>query len=416
MIKKILVVTLVLITGYSYAQEGTTSPYSFYGIGLQKFKGTVENRSMGGLSMLSDSIHLNLQNPAAYGDLRLTAYTIGTTYGKYSIENETASSSKDNATIEYLGLGIPMGKFGLGFGVIPSTAVGYDLISLEGSETERRFTGRGGLNKVYVSAGINLNENLSVGLDFNYNFGNIETKAILRNPDLERGTREINSSDLSGVGFAIGINYKSLITEKLELTASIVSRPSSKLSSDNSRELATVNVDNFGREIVFESQNISVADSDLDLPAELKIGTGIGEPKKWFVGAEFNFQDTENFSDRISGNNDNNVSYENALSYKMGGYFIPKFNSLTSYFNRVVYRAGIRYEKTGLNINNQSIDEFGISFGVGLPVGSLFSNANLGFEYGQRGRTDFGLVRENFFNFSVSLSLNDKWFRQLKFN
>ena len=416
MIKKILVLVLVLLAGYSYAQEGTTSPYSFYGIGLQKFKGTVENRSMGGLSILSDSIHLNLQNPAAYGELKLTAYSLGASYGKYSIENESESSSKDNATIDYLGLGIPAGKFGFGFGVIPSTAVGYDLISTDENDVERRFTGRGGLNKVYLSAGVKLNENLSVGLDFNYNFGNIETKSILRDPDVQRGTREINSSDLSGVSFGLGINYQSMITDELQLTASIVSRPSTKLTSENSRELATVVIDNFGRENVFDRQNVTVGDSDLDLPAELKIGTGIGQPKKWFVGMEYNFQDTENLSDRISANNSDNVRYENASSYKLGGYFIPKYNSLTSYFNRVVYRAGIRYEQTGLNINNQSIDEFGISFGVGLPVGSLFSNANLGFEYGQRGQTDFGLVKENFFNFSLSLSLNDKWFRQLKFN
>ena len=69
MIKKILVIILAHVAITSYAQEGTSSPYSFYGIGIPKFKGTVENRSMGGLSVLADSIHLNLQNPASYGEL-----------------------------------------------------------------------------------------------------------------------------------------------------------------------------------------------------------------------------------------------------------------------------------------------------------------------------------------------------------
>jgi hypothetical protein len=31
-----------------FAQEGTASPYSYYGIGDVRFKGTVENRSMAG--------------------------------------------------------------------------------------------------------------------------------------------------------------------------------------------------------------------------------------------------------------------------------------------------------------------------------------------------------------------------------
>jgi hypothetical protein len=67
-------------------------------------------------------------------------------------------------------------------------------------------------------------------------------------------------------------------------------------------------------------------------------------------------------------------------------------------------------------VNNESIDELGISFGVGVPVGRLFSNANIGFEIGQRGTTSSNLVQENFFNISLSLSLNDRWFEKRKFN
>ena len=63
MLKQIIFAVMLLITGVSIAQNGTTSPYSYFGIGEQKFKGTAENRSMGGLSVYSDSIHLNFQNP-----------------------------------------------------------------------------------------------------------------------------------------------------------------------------------------------------------------------------------------------------------------------------------------------------------------------------------------------------------------
>ena len=45
-----------------FSQSGSLSPYSFYGIGENTFKGTMENRSMGGLNVYSDSIHLNLTN------------------------------------------------------------------------------------------------------------------------------------------------------------------------------------------------------------------------------------------------------------------------------------------------------------------------------------------------------------------
>jgi hypothetical protein len=47
MIKKIIV-ALVCFLSLVFAQEGTASPYSYYGIGDVRFKGTVENRSMAG--------------------------------------------------------------------------------------------------------------------------------------------------------------------------------------------------------------------------------------------------------------------------------------------------------------------------------------------------------------------------------
>jgi hypothetical protein len=98
--------------------------------------------------------------------------------------------------------------------------------------------------------------------------------------------------------------------------------------------------------------------------------------------------------------------------YRIGGFFIPRYNSLTSYWHRAVYRLGVRYEETGINLRGENINEYGISFGVGLPVGRLFSNINIGFELGSKGTTSQGLVKENFFNTFISLSLNDRWFEK----
>ena len=55
-------------------------------------------------------------------------------------------------------------------------------------------------------------------------------------------------------------------------------------------------------------------------------------------------------------------------------------------------------------------NEFGISFGLGIPAGGLFSNVNTTVEFGKRGTTNEDLVEENFVNFQLSLSLNDRWF------
>ncbi|RZV70613.1 MAG: hypothetical protein EX254_00370, partial [Flavobacteriaceae bacterium] len=155
-------------------------------------------------------------------------------------------------------------------------------------------------------------------------------------------------------------------------------------------------------------------ETDQILPSRVSFGIGLGQPKKWFMGAEYASQKTSQFSNRIF--TIENATFEDASTFSFGGFYIPKYNSLSSYLQRVVYRAGIRFENTGLNINTESINEFGISFGVGLPVGRAFSNANLGFEIGKRGTTNQNLIQENFFNFSLSLSLNDRWFVKRKYD
>jgi long-subunit fatty acid transport protein len=70
MIKKIIVSACLLLSLVSFAQEGTASPYSYYGIG--DVRGTVENRSMAGVAVEQDSIHINLQNPASFANLKMT--------------------------------------------------------------------------------------------------------------------------------------------------------------------------------------------------------------------------------------------------------------------------------------------------------------------------------------------------------
>ena len=116
------------------SQNNTSSPYSFYGIGSLDFKGTSENRAMGGLSVYNDSIHMNFKNPASYtgknmfsfnNEGRLVKFTVGLGHTETDLKTSSSNSETANTSFEYLGLNIPMGKFGLGFGLIPYSSVGY---------------------------------------------------------------------------------------------------------------------------------------------------------------------------------------------------------------------------------------------------------------------------------------------------
>lgn len=420
------------------AQEGTTSPYSFYGIGSLKLKGTVENRSMGGLSIYTDSIHVNLRNPASFAgnnmkvyneESRVVKFTVGGQYSSTNLKTSSASDKAKATTFDYLALSVPMGKFGLGFGLLPYTSVGYKLESNQIVNSEEvlgsRFRGEGGVNKVFLALAYQINKDLSVGVDASYNFGKITNSVIQFSYDddanlLAYQSRETNESELSGLNFNLGLSYKPMLTDKLQLTSALTYSPKSDITSRNERVFSTIIISSLGQEVVVNDLDADLASQGLDkteltLPSKTAIGVGIGEPRKWFVGAEYTLLKASEFSNRLFDVNPNS-SFEDASTVSIGGFYIPKYNSFNRYWKRVTYRAGVRYENSGLKINNESINEFGISFGVGLPVGRMFSNANLGFEFGQRGTTSQNLVQENFFNFQLSLSLNDRWFVKRKYN
>ena len=421
MIKKLIVPAFLIFTVISFAQQGTASPYSFYGIGDVKFKGTAENRAMGGLTIFSDSIHLNFQNPASYTSLKLTTFSLGGTYLTTKLKTSSQSENARRTAMDYLAVGLPLGKFGVGFGLMPYSSVGYNIQSRISATTTplvtpaqiKKFTGNGGLNKVFAGAGYAFTPNFSAGLDFSYNFGKIETYSLRFVEGLQYGSREKNLSDMSGVTFTAGLNYKTKINSKLSGFGSLTYSPESNLKATNERNIATIQYSTSGSEIIIDPVDINVDDTNIKMPSKLALGFGIGQNKKWMLGTEVTFQQSSGMGNRF--NDITKVKFENAIKYNIGGFYIPNYTSFSKYFQKITYRAGLRYENTGLIINNKSINDLGVTAGFGLPIIGVFSNINIGVEYGKRGTTSANLVQENYTNITIGLSLNDKWFQKKRF-
>ncbi len=419
MLKNTLLLFVALISLQVAAQNGTASPYSYYGIGELKFKGTVENKNMGGINVFADSIHLNLQNPAALGKLKLTTFTVGGNQNFTDLNTSSDKASSATTTIDYVALGLPMGKLAMSFGLMPYSSVGYKTGFTDHQTAEvgdGRYTGSGGVNKVFIAAGYNLFKDFSVGVDVNYSFGEIKNEAAIITGG-QYNTQETNTSKLSGLGVNFGAHYTSTLSKKLQLTTSATYSPIANLDSKNTRSTSSILFSNGGFAVARDTREEDLAilgleETTFSLPSKISLGVGLGSPNKWFAGVNYTSLSTSKLNNRTFANP--NVSYTDATQYAVGGFYIPKYNSLTSYFNRVTYRAGIRYQDTGLIIENENINEFGISFGMSLPVGPQFSNVNIGVEYGSRGTTNATLVKENFINLNISLSLNDKWFQKRK--
>jgi hypothetical protein len=409
MIKKIIVSFGLLFALSSNAQEGTSSPYSFYGIGDVKFKGTVENRSMGGVSVFSDSIHLNLQNPAHFASLKLTTFSIGGSSLNTNLKTENASERARRVTLDYLAVGIPTGKLGVGFGLIPYSSVGYKIGNKVRDEQnnvieETKYNGIGGINKVFFGMAYKLTKKLNIGVDANYNFGTIETTSFRYNTNIQDGTLEETFSRIQGFNFNAGLAYETKVYKKYTMFGSLVYSPEANLKFSNER---TIRVD--------DQEDVQpVSNLNLTLPSKIAFGAGFGEVKKWLVGAEVTLQQNSDLKNRFS--DIEGVQFENSTRYSLGGYYIPNYNSYSDYFKRITYRAGLRFENTGMVIQNKAIEDFAVNFGVGLPFGGTFSNVNIGFEIGKRGTKYYNLIEENYFNINIGLSFNDKWFVKPKYN
>lgn len=413
MIKKISISLFLLLSVASFAQQATSSPYSFYGIGDVRFKGTNENRAMGGLSFVPDSIHINLQNPALLSSIKLTAFSVGGTFSPVKLKTATQNEKAQRTSLDYLAIALPISKFNVGFGLIPYSSVGYFVKNTNGNIINK-FEGSGGINRVYTTLSYKINTNFSVGADIQYNFGTIDTKKVTAEEDIQLGTRESNSSSVSGLSLNLGLAYQNKINDKVNFFSGLTLTPQARLTLKNDRTINTVQLIDEGENDYGDPYVVPVADTKLKLPAKVSFGSGVGDLKKWFVGAELTFQNTSDFGNRF--NDINSVSFENGTRFNLGGFFIPKYNSFTDYWKRITFRGGFRYENTGLVINNQSIKDGAVSFGLGFPFGRTFSNINIGVELGQRGTTKSGLIQENYTNFSIGLSFNDRWFIKRKYD
>jgi len=419
MIKNLVKIFVLIFTNIALSQSGTNSPYSYTGLGEVNFRGNQINRFMGGLEVYNDSIHANLSNPSSYAKLLLTTYSIGLNYRNNQLSDTNDSKSLISSGLDYIGIAIPTKKFGFGFGIIPFTSVGYKLSQIDDSSSSdilNRYEGEGGVNKVFFSLGLYLLKNLSFGVTINYDFGKLKYQTSKFLDDVFLGTVLINQSSISGLDIKLATNYEIPVNSKIDLHMMISYVPQGSLNSNNKRQLITSALSdpsNIGEIVEIDLAETGLDFTEIQLPSSTGVGFGLGRKSKWFAGGQYIMTKSSNFKN--SFNTLPNVSYKDGSQFSIGGFYIPDYSSITSYWKRVVLRMGFRHEITGIFKNNFGINETGINFGAGLPLPG-YSNINIGFEYGSRGTKNSNILKEKFWTVRIGFSLNDRWFIKRKYN
>jgi hypothetical protein len=398
------------------------SPYTRYGVGSLVENGMDPRiTAMGGLYYgHQDNSLINTANPASYAAFDSVSFIFdGGIFGL--ITNLQTSNQKDRGdyiSLSHLLFGFPVTHWWkTSFGLLPFSYVGYDIYvdeEVEGmTRVENVYQGSGGYSQLYWGNGFRIGKKLSVGFNLKYMFGSIYRSRGVTFPDsIEMKNTyikgSIRPSDLYG---EIGIQYKTNLSPDLFMVIGGAFGPQVEINSRASTLATTY----FGdiNSIQYSYDTISYVlnkSGTWTLPVRLGTGFTLGKENKWLAGADFSWQNWEEYT--YYGVSD---SLKNRWNIAVGGEYIPNAASIGSYFQKVAYRAGFHFGKTPYYFNEQHLTEFGISFGIGLPIKKSKSTINLSASMGKRGTIQYGLIQENFIRFTLGVNVFENWFFKSKY-
>ncbi len=389
----------------------TGSPYSLFGLGVQTNSNIGRNSALGegGIALESDHL-INTLNPASFTGISNKSFLLDV--GFLGELNKVSTNDKDenrfSSNFSNLAMGFSLNeKSGMGLSMVPFTDVGYALIgietNIEGSQDEfiSNIFGSGGLNDLSLHYGYKIYDNLSLGMKTSFLFGAIDqTENIVFDETFLNVTEE---NFYNGFRLGLGLQYQIDHQYTIGFTTDF---PTSLQGSQDRR--------------VFKSLDFIPTDvedeNDLEIDSfKLPLELGFGAKTTFFNSLVVNLD----YKGKLWGftdQSDDIGDYVDQSIFSLGAQYRAKKVGL-KYWQNIEFRAGFNYDSGYLKVNNQTIDNYGITAGIGFPIsirgGSML---NISYATGQRGTVSGILVEENFNMINVNLSLKDIWFRKLKFN
>ncbi|HBS87491.1 MAG: hypothetical protein A2W91_00505 [Bacteroidetes bacterium GWF2_38_335] len=429
-----------LLSGF--AQNNTSSPYSRYGLGEIVSNGFGSGRAMGGVSIATGSgPNINFINPASYSTFGKQSFIFDFELKNKSAsyKNQVSGYSQSASNIGYFAFGFPISdKIHSAFGLVPYSYVGYNLSNVDSTDfagpIEYTYKGSGGLQRAYFGTSALFFKTISLGANLSYLFGDINYSRKVNflsssyYYDLDRQTH----TSLGDIMFNFGAMVTDTLTfyrdslrtkensTRLKISFGVIYDNESKINATRSvfsrtyySVTSSVSIDTLS--------DFSNEDGIVKMPRNLGFGLALsslnntfGKEDRLTLAADYIFQDWSDLT--VFGLTD---SLLKSSTLAIGLEYTPKYLSKknVSYMQRVSYRAGYRMTNSYISVNGEQLKNFGITFGLGLPL-NRYSGSTLGFsvELGKNGTTRNNLIEENYAIITLNLSLHDKWFYKRKFD
>jgi hypothetical protein len=384
------------------------SGYSRYGIGDIRFFAGGRSAGMGGTAIaLLSSTSLNRVNPAGQAKLALAHFTGTFSYEGFRTTDGIQSAYLSSGNFGGAFLALPLSiENGLTFtaGFNPYSSVNYKLQSEQAigpANYTQLYAGEGGLSTALAGLTIAPIDSLNLGLQVNYLFGQIrsESDMTFNSPDFV-SAKYLRTVEANGFDFTVGFIYTGLgrltglkSLEDLNIGAILSTATNLNATQEN------INITSVGQD------TLAGKDEKIHIPVSQGIGFSWLLGGKYLVAGDYFHQQWSNFE--YFGVHPQQIRNNTRLS--LGMEIQPSRDRGASYWDRVAYRFGTYYLSSYYQIDTESINEFGITSGLGMPIGAD-TRLDLALEYGRRGTTDQHLLQDNIFRLSITLNIGEKWF------
>lgn len=434
---KSLVLGALLAIGFSAeAQTNSVSPYSRFGFGDRYPVSNARYLGMGGASIaLPDGLNINFANPASYHNLELTTFNVGFegSFIRQEQENPAISLINNRSGMRNLSVGVPLYDWwGSALALKPYSFKGYEISSERSMANDPSktitdiFKGEGGLNSIIWGNSFAVAKGLSLGLNFNYLFGSLRESTTVNFSDFTfLDTRSDQESLIKGWFLNYGMSYKYTMSNDQFIALGAYFQNGTGLSSTNSSFQYTLD----GTRALDTLIGGATSEGEFNLPSEFGFGLSYGKQTEnalqaaWAINLDYESYSGSEFSSPLSYS-----PLVDGYKAELGGFFTPRytFKNLergTGFFNNTEYRFGAFYEKTPINISGTDLYNYGITFGLGLPIRQRnlapgeykVSTLNIGVIAGRRGTFENNLIREEYLSFYLAVTFNDKWFIEYKY-
>jgi len=418
----------------------TSSPYSKFGLGLLDDQTLPQNIGMGGISTATNSTggfrNINQLNPASYSKIDFTTIDAGVYGNSITLSKDGFPDQRNsNFRLSHFEFATPVTKHSaLSFGLLPYSELGYSykqsvknatpVSAADTNVTNYIYSGQGGLSKAYLGYGFGIGKHLSVGANLSYIFGNLEEDQSTEIPDLygTLNSRIQQSNHVGGWNYDYGVQYSFDFSNSRHLVLGYSASAGNKINVQNTFIVSQYTRDVNGNENTAADSLVNTTNpkAKIQLPQINHFGIVFQKDNSYVIGADYT---TGKWSDlTIAGVNQN---LQDSKKFNVGGQITPNVNSLNNYLALMDYRLGFIYEETYINVNttagNVNIKRYAGTFGIGLPLphdraSSAFYKVNFSAEIGKEGTLTNGLVKQNYMNFHLSFTLNDKWFQRYKYD